>query len=236
MHQSNYIYYDLKPDNILVSESNGELDIKMIDMGFAHHTTSGEELLARGTTEYIAPEILKDEQHNHKVDLYSLGIMLYRIVYKKFPFKSESVLEIYKEQIENEFEFPGSNYSSELIDVVKKLLIKDPIERYDSVLQVLDDLNINISPETAKNLTPASVFSDRLEIISQINNSLESENNQEVIIISGVEGAGKTSLIYKVYSTHGKCIFIGDTGRKKSVGFIQYFLKRLSILNLFILY
>ncbi len=65
------------------------------------------------------------------------------------------------------------------------------------------------------------------EIISQINNSLESENNQEVIIISGVEGAGKTSLIYKIYSTHEKFIFIGDTGRRKGVGFIQYFLKKI---------
>ncbi len=227
LHQSNYIYYDLKPDNILVNESNGEINIKMIDMGFAHHINSGEELLARGTTQYIAPEILKDEQHNHKVDLYSLGIMLYRIVYKKFPFKSEAVLEIYKEQIENEFEFPESNYSASLINVIKKLLIKNPIERYDSVLQVLDDLNIDISLETVKNFTPASVFSDRSEIISRINNSLESENNQEVIIISGVEGAGKTSLIYKIYSTHDKFVFIGDTGRRKGVGFIQYFLKKI---------
>ena len=227
LHQSNYIYYDLKPDNILVDETNGELNIKMIDMGFAHHTGSGEELLARGTTEYIAPEILKGEQHNHKVDLYSLGIMLYRIIYKKFPFKSDSVLEIYKEQIENEFEFPESNYSTELIDAIKKLLIKNPVERYDSVLELLDDLSVDISFETVKNFTPANVFSDRAEVISQINASLKSENNQEVIIISGVEGAGKTSLIYEIYSTHEKCIFIGDTGRRKGVGFIQYFLKKI---------
>ena len=226
LHQSNYIYYDLKPDNILVNESNGELNIKMIDMGFAHHT-SGDEFIARGTTEYIAPEILKDEQHNHKVDLYSLGIMLYRIVYKKFPFRSESVLEIYKEQIESEFEFPKSDYSSALISAIKKLLIKNPIDRYDSVLQLLDDLNIDVTLETVKNFTPASVFSDRVEIISQINNSFENGNSQEAIIISGVEGAGKTSLIYEIYSTHEKFVFIGDTGRRKGIGFIQYFLKKI---------
>ena len=227
LHQSNYIYYDLKPDNILVNESNGELNIKMIDMGFAHHTGSGDELLARGTTEYIAPEILKDEQHNHKVDLYSLGVMLYRIVYKKFPFISESVVEIYKEQIESEFEFPESYYSSELISAIKKLLIKNPIDRYDNVLQLLDDLNIDVTLETVKNFTPASVFSDRVEIISQINNSLENGNSQEAIIISGVEGAGKTSIIYEIYSTHEKFVFIGDTGRRKGIGFIQYFLKKI---------
>src|SRR3989339_801404 len=226
LHQSNYIYYDLKPDNILVSEIDGELNIKMIDMGFAHHSSSGDEFLPRGTTEYIAPEILKNETHNHKVDLYSLGIMLYRIIYKKFPFKSESVLEIYKEQIENEFDFPESNYSPELINATKKLLVKDPVERYDSVLQFLKDIDIDITPDITKNFTPASVFSDRLEIISQINKSLTGENNQDVIVISGVEGSGKTSLIYDIYSTHEKVIFLGDTGRRKSISFIQYFLKK----------
>ena len=226
LHQSNYIYYDLKPDNILVSEIDGELNIKMIDMGFAHHSSSGDEFLPRGTTEYIAPEILKNETHNHKVDLYSLGIMLYRIIYKKFPFRSESVLEIYKEQIENEFDFPGSNYSPELINATKKLLVKDPVERYDSVLQFLKDIDIDITPDITKNFTPASVFSDRLEIISQINKSLTGENNQDVIVISGVEGSGKTSLIYDIYSTHEKVIFLGDTGRRKSISFIQYFLKK----------
>jgi len=219
LHQSNYIYYDLKPDNILVSEIDGELNIKMIDMGFAHHSSSGDEFLPRGTTEYIAPEILKNETHNHKVDLYSLGIMLYRIIYKKFPFRSESVLEIYKEQIENEFDFPGSNYSPELINATKKLLVKDPVERYDSVLQFLKDIDIDITPDITKNFAPASVFSDRLEIISQINNSLTGENNQDVIVISGVEGSGKTSLIYDIYSTHEKVIFLGDTGRRKSISF-----------------
>jgi eukaryotic-like serine/threonine-protein kinase len=60
LHQSYYIYYDLKPENILVSQADGKLLIKVIDFGFAR-ITNGEEKTTRGTAEYIAPELLKNE-------------------------------------------------------------------------------------------------------------------------------------------------------------------------------
>src|SRR5690606_2929817 len=88
LHQSNYIYYDLKPKNILVGEKDGIINLQLIDTGFAHHLSSSAEYISRGTKEYIAPEILKREHHSHQVDLYSLGILLYKIVYKRFPFTS----------------------------------------------------------------------------------------------------------------------------------------------------
>ena len=76
LHQSNYIYYDLKAENILVSESNGNPIIKIIDLGFARNTLLSYDKDIQGTPYYIAPELLKNEQHNHKVDFYSLGMLV----------------------------------------------------------------------------------------------------------------------------------------------------------------
>ncbi len=224
IHQSNYVYYDLKPENILVAEPGGDPVIKLIDMGFAHHSSSPERNLRRGTTEYIAPEILKNENHNHQVDLYSFGIMLYRIIYGKFPFNSKSQLDIYKEQIEREFEFPESNFSLQLIRIIKKFLAKNPLNRYNNSLQVLRDLDLNLDENIIKDFIPANVFVDREDATTQINKFLIDKESREVLLISGVEGSGKTSLIYKIYSAQERIIVLSNTG-KSGLGFVHYLLK-----------
>ena len=232
LHQSNYIYYDLKPENILVGDFENKPFIKLIDMGFAHHAAETGSYLSRGTREYIAPEILKNESHNHKVDLYSLGIMLYRIAYKKFPFKSESELEIFKEHIETEFEFPRSDYAGDLIEVIKKLVEKNPVERYDNSLQVLNKFNANIDDEIIKNFIPANVFADRKDIIPELDDYLINNKNKEVLILSGAEGSGKTSVIYRIYSDYENVILISNTGRT-GTALIQFILKKI-IYSIFI--
>ncbi len=116
--------------------------VKMIDFGFAKNIFENEEYEIRGTAEYIAPEILKKEDHDHRVDLYAFGILLYKIVYGKFPFETDTELSIYKAHLEEEFEFPSTHYSEKLLNIIKKLLAKDVSERYFNSIQVLFDLGI----------------------------------------------------------------------------------------------
>ena len=227
LHQSNYIYYDLKPENILVKESEGKPNIKLIDMGFASHLPVSGDYVSKGTREYIAPEILKKEQHSHQADLYSFGIMLYRIVYGKFPFISGFDLEIYKEHIEREFEFPENNVSNELVEIIKKLLKKNPVDRFDNSLQVLKNIRTEIDQDTIKHFTPANIFTDRDETILQIQEYLSENKNKEVLVLQGAEGSGKTTLLYKIYSDYEKVILIGQAGSRSSIGFIQHMLKKI---------
>ncbi len=145
LHQSNYIYYDLKPENILVSSTSGTPQIKLIDLGLAEVISDKSEHAVKGTAEYIAPELLKKEAHDYRVDLYSLGMILYRIIYNRLPFETENDLSIYKAQVEQEFIFPEqSMFNSELVSVVKKLLEKEPNERYANAIHVICDLDFII--------------------------------------------------------------------------------------------
>lgn len=227
LHQSKYIYYDLKLENILVGEKDGKLMIKLIDLGFAKRKKFDVQDEILGTAEYLAPELLKKEPHDHRVDLYSFGILLYRLIYGKFPFSSTHQLEIYKEHISKEFIFPESAFSEKLLLVVKKLLSKNPDQRYFSAVQILYDLDIPITEEIYREWIPANNFSDRDDILNIVNNYVTSPSEGEVIIIRGFERAGKSSVVNEIHSRYKNVILIPNDKTKTSTAFVKFFLNKL---------
>ena len=227
LHQSNFIYYDLKAENILVADQNNTPVIKLIDLGFTNSTLEEKNRDIKGTAQYIAPELLKKESHNHKVDFYSLGILLYRIVYGKFPFKSENEIDIYKSHIEEEFEFGESIYSKKLVNVVIKLLKKNPAERYDNALEILKDLQIPIDIEVTKDLIPAKVLSDRKDAITILGTYLKDKSSNEVFTVSGFDGSGKTTLLQEIYNKNDNSIFIENSKTKTSLDAVKYIFKKI---------
>jgi len=226
LHQSGYIYYDLKPENILVTEINGKLFIKLIDLGFARPGKEKNNNVT-GTAEYLAPEILKKEPHDHRVDLYSLGILIYRLIYKKFPFQSQNQLEIYKEHIEKDFDFPETEFSAKVITVVKKLLYKNPDERYFNSIQVLYDLTIPITEDLYKYWVPIKTFSDRTDILNIVNRYVTTPSLGEIIVIRGFEKSGKSAVSRELQSHYENFILLSNDRTKSGIQLIKFFLKKI---------
>ena len=227
LHQSNYIYYDLKAENILVSVVNKSPFIKVIDLGLSQARLTDSEHNIKGTAFYIAPELLKNEQHNHTVDFYSLGILLYRIVYGKFPFNSDNEIDIYKAHIEEEFTFADTTYSKKLINVISKLLNKNPSERYETALEIIYDLELPINLEITKDFVPAKVFSDRKDALNILGTYLKDENSNEVFTVTGFDGAGKTSLLKEIYHQRNNSVFIENTKTKTGLESIKYIFRKI---------
>ncbi|MFN3873210.1 MAG: protein kinase domain-containing protein, partial [Ignavibacterium sp.] len=227
LHQSRYIYYDLKPENILVSNFGNKPQIKLIDFGLAEYQLTELNLEVRGTAHYIAPELLKREHHDHTVDLYSLGILLYRIVYGRFPFSADSEVEIYKSQIEQQFVFPPSRYSRELISVIKKLLNKDASLRYQNSLQILEDLGIEINLEITKDFLPAKFFSNRKDAVNIIRSYIADSKNNEIYCVKGSEGSGKTALLTEIYENFENAILIENLKVKSGIDAVKYIFKKI---------
>ncbi|NWG27878.1 MAG: protein kinase [Ignavibacteriaceae bacterium] len=228
LHQSKYIYYDLKPENILVSFKENNLQIRLIDLGLAEYSPSTANYEIKGTAYYIAPELLKKERHNHSVDFYSLGVILYRIVYERFPFEAKSELDIYKSALEVEFEFPPTdNFSNEFIGIVKKLLKKNVDERYSSALAIINDLGFNLDITIAKEFLPAKVYSCRQPVIDQISGFINDKDSSEVYSIRGFEGVGKTLLLYKLLEIYNHAIIISDVKGKPVAELIRYMLRQI---------
>ena len=85
MHNKGIVHRDLKLENILVSE-NGYL--KVIDFGISKELENDDLVTDTvcGTAEYMAPEILSGENYNKTVDLWSIGIILYELIFGGHPF------------------------------------------------------------------------------------------------------------------------------------------------------
>jgi serine/threonine protein kinase len=227
LHQSNYIYYDLKPQNILITEIDDNPFIKIIDLGLSQFTLKEYEPTIKGTSYFIAPEILKNEMHDHTVDFYSLGIMLYRIVYGKYPFKSDNELDIYKEHIESEFILPQSNYSDKITAVIQKLIKKNPAERYNNALQIILDLGLEIDMDLTKDIIPAKVFSDRKDAYNILTTYLKDKKSNEVFTVRGFDGSGKTSLLYEINEKNPQSVLIENTKTKTGIDAVKYILKKI---------
>jgi len=88
-HQHGVVHRDIKPENILVVEDQDdqEMTVKLIDFGFGSRILEGVKLRAKvGTFVYSAPEILKGDACDEKIDLWALGCVLYVLLSGDSPF------------------------------------------------------------------------------------------------------------------------------------------------------
>ena len=75
MHSENIVHRDIKPENILLTDDK-DLTVKLTDFGLACPFTEGKQLKeAIGTPLYSAPEIVRSQKYDEKVDIWGIGIV-----------------------------------------------------------------------------------------------------------------------------------------------------------------
>ena len=230
LHQSNYIYYNFNLENIIVKKEIDTVCIYLVDLLFTKYIPKNEPYEVQGVPNFIAPEILQINQVDHKADLYSLGIIFYYLIYERFPFPTDNELIIYKANIENEFEFPHKYGYEKIISITKKLLHKSPNERYDTTLQILEELQVTISNEMKNNWNSIKHFSGRGKVVYDINSIIYDKREIEVVAIRGENGSGKTLFLEELHYNHANSILI----KKSDVSF-HYGLCNVLLRNVFYL-
>jgi serine/threonine protein kinase len=79
LHKNGFIHRDIKPENLLLGEDN---ILKICDFGWCVHADDRTERSTFcGTLEYMAPEMIQNLPHNHTLDVWCLGILLYELVH-----------------------------------------------------------------------------------------------------------------------------------------------------------
>ena len=94
LHAKNIIYRDLKPENLLITQSGHMI---VTDFGFAKVLKPGTRTYTTcGTPDYLAPEIIRSKGHGKPVDWWAFGVLVYEMATGFPPFYHDSVIEIYK--------------------------------------------------------------------------------------------------------------------------------------------
>ena len=154
-HAKGLIHRDIKPANIFLEaipdqggSAPGTFDpglaqVKLLDFGLARtmaapiHLTQSGTLL--GTPAYMAPEQARGQQVDARCDLFSLGVVLYRMLTGAMPFKGSdtmSILASLAADIPLEPRLLNPAIPAELNELIVKLLAKDPAQRVQSAQEV----------------------------------------------------------------------------------------------------
>ena len=128
LHNNNIIHRDIKPENILIGNDN---KIKLCDFGWAKELTLENRSTFCGTVEYMAPEIVGSENYDYSVDIWSLGILLYELLFGHSPFKANNTKNIILNIKTHELTYDDKNkkISNSCKDLIKKLLDSNPQKR-----------------------------------------------------------------------------------------------------------
>ena len=153
IHSLGIVHRDLKPDNILFEKEDITSDIKIIDFGVSRQSyTKNDDLTSIvGTPYYVAPEVLSGK-YDKKVDVWSIGIIMYVLLTGRPPFNGSSKSELFEKIKTKDIPYPVNHrilkrkktnlkdeenklidktaeYSKECVSFLNSLTYKDPQKR-----------------------------------------------------------------------------------------------------------
>lgn len=128
VHKKNCVHRDLKLENILLDKNE---NVKLLDFGFAREYEGKTNYLQTfcGTICYSAPEMLKGEKYaGEKVDVWSLGIILYALLCGELPFDDDNDDITRRKILAEEPKYPD-HIPPDALSLIKQLLSKRPFPR-----------------------------------------------------------------------------------------------------------
>ncbi len=157
LHSHGIVHRDLNPTNMMIDSS---FALFLIDFGFALDKTNHSQPMYNnnpakpkefvGTLTYTAPEVINRTECDSRMDIWSLGCVLFELLFRKQVFHQENnVLQLAKEIFDGNIHFseletdlfPPAHHSfaQKLLDITKKCLIKEASERI-TISQILSSL------------------------------------------------------------------------------------------------
>lgn len=127
LHSQNIIYRDLKLENLLLDKDG---HIKIADFGLCKEEISYGRTTKTfcGTPEYLAPEVLEDNDYGRAVDWWGTGVVMYEMICGRLPFYNRDHDVLFTLILLEEVKFPRS-ISPEARSLLSGLLIKQPDKR-----------------------------------------------------------------------------------------------------------
>lgn len=235
IHRANLIHKDLNSTNILYNQKTKE--VKIIDFGLSDFFSKENKYLKtddilEGRLDYISPEQtgrVNNKGYDYRSDFYSLGVTFYEMLTGLLPFESNNCLELIHAHLTKKATAPSTinpEIPAIISQIVMKLIAKKPENRYQSAWGLKADLEkalqqlkekgfINQFPLQTKDISDRFDISDKLygrnKIVTTLRQHWQNVGKQsppEMLLIGGYAGAGKSTLIKKVYENIEKGFFL----------------------------
>ncbi len=161
-HAKGIVHRDIKPENLFLLRRKEQDFVKVVDFGISKSLRASDEQeepqrltqtgMVLGTPLYMSPEQARgDDELDHRVDLYALGVIMYEAATGRVPFIGNNYLSVIS-QVLNEQPKAPREIRPELTDefeaIVLKAMTKDRRERYASAEEMLVDLNALLDDPT----------------------------------------------------------------------------------------
>lgn len=142
LHKNNMIHRDFKPENILVQKlsPSNQYIAKICDFGISNILFTPSSTSIVGSLLYMAPEQLDGSVYDSRIDLWSLGCVLFEMVYKRKVFKVNSIYDLVIALQRNDIEYDDNDFG--LKDLMQGLLKKQREDRFswEKINEVLGEI------------------------------------------------------------------------------------------------
>ena len=120
------IHRDIKPENVLLSEN---LVAKLTDFGWSNYMQEDEKrTTVCGTPIYLAPEIIKEQGHDEKVDIWCIGVLCFELITGNVPFQGNDIDTLKENILHLKITWP-KDINIDAKNLIKKILKSDPASR-----------------------------------------------------------------------------------------------------------
>jgi len=198
LHDRGLVHRDLKSANILVLPDGR---VKIVDFGTARLRDAAEQITLEGefvgTYAYASPEQIQGRPVDHRADLYSLGVLMYRMVTGRRPFSGKDATELVYQHVNTDPPDPEEllpNLPRALSDLMLELVAKNPDDRPPSAGEVAARLEA-LAGQPWSSLSQLALHvphaTHRLEERAAFWSSLERRTPGEVVLVVGEEGSDR---------------------------------------------
>ncbi|KAL4472009.1 hypothetical protein ABPG72_018511 [Tetrahymena utriculariae] len=205
MHSKGIFHRDIKLENIQFRNSQNITDVCLTNFYMADFVDpKGKSTYKKcGTAGFIAPEIFKSKHYDQKIDIFSLGIVFYILMFGKMPFDAPTVDQILQLNEQCEIDFTPNDCAikctSSAIDLLKKMLNKDPSQRANAFQLINHTWFINMKNRgedgrMRNNYYGMPTLSTIQEKSSEI---VEVSSRQDLFYRRGENGPNNSSRIYE---------------------------------------
>jgi eukaryotic-like serine/threonine-protein kinase len=151
-HDAGIVHRDLKPGNIMIEKGRDGSDVvKVVDFDIAKgpEPATGDEVTRLGyvvgTPEYMSPEQLMGDKLDGRSDIYSLGLVYFRLLTGELPFRGNNTQEIMVQRLTAaplrlEQLLPAGQYPAEMQQILDRALARERAERYEQADQMSREL------------------------------------------------------------------------------------------------